>query len=156
MDGTHSRYSCIGSSSGCPFSFAFTQQCSHLTNDLGQLFPTPFNWFSQLSLVHYLSYSMAIVNRKSRIRIPRVSSKTKNYIVDMSGQFIINVAIAGVVRLRQSPPFFEVTILESLGIVQFLGFWSCYGSVIVGSIAHSSAVLWISYLSIFNLLFHHK
>jgi hypothetical protein len=44
--------------------------------------------------------------------------------VDVSGQFSIIVAVAGAVRLRQSPPFFEVAFLRSLAIVQLLGVFS--------------------------------
>jgi multisubunit Na+/H+ antiporter MnhE subunit len=41
--------------------------------------------------------------------------------VDISGQFSITVAIAGAVRLRQLPPFFEIAFMQSLAIAQFLG-----------------------------------
>lgn len=44
--------------------------------------------------------------------------------IDVSGQFSIIVSVAGAVRLRQSPPFFEVAFLQSLAIVQFLGLFS--------------------------------
>jgi hypothetical protein len=44
--------------------------------------------------------------------------------VDESGQFSIIIAVASAVRLRQSPPFFEVAFLQSLAEVQFLSLFA--------------------------------
>jgi hypothetical protein len=44
--------------------------------------------------------------------------------LDVSAQFSIPVAVAAVVRLYQSPPFFEIAFLQSLTTMQFLGLLS--------------------------------
>jgi hypothetical protein len=41
--------------------------------------------------------------------------------LDTSAQFTIPVTVAAVVRLHQSPPFFEIAFLQSLTTMQFLG-----------------------------------
>jgi hypothetical protein len=44
--------------------------------------------------------------------------------LDANGQFCIAVAIAATIRLTQSPPFFEISFMESLIAMQFLGLLS--------------------------------
>ena len=47
--------------------------------------------------------------------------KLQNTFLDVTACFTIPVVIAAVVRLHQSPPFFEIAFLQSLTTMQFLG-----------------------------------
>jgi hypothetical protein len=47
--------------------------------------------------------------------------KALNMFLDTSAQFTIPVSVAAIVRIKQSAPFYEITFLQSLMTMQFLG-----------------------------------
>ncbi|KAH0543890.1 hypothetical protein FGG08_001791 [Glutinoglossum americanum] len=88
-----------------------------------------------------------------------------NMFLDTSAQFTIPVAVAAIVRLKQSAPFYEITFLQSLMTMQFLGLLStiitaaCVGAV--GKVKTSTSRIMVVALyglldfSFFMSLVHH-
>jgi hypothetical protein len=71
---------------------------------------------------------VAIFGLRKRLRLRRYTQEyfqqVQNSFLDVSAQFTIPVAVAAVVRLSQSPPFFEISFLQSLTTMQFFGLLS--------------------------------
>lgn len=115
------------------FSIHFTLQWAHLTSISGEYF------IHLANDPHYRLRSLFVVlYGYRRQKIKDLGSEdctnlrdTQEYLrnlqaafIDASSQFSIIVAVAGAVRLRRSPPFFEVAFLQSLALVQFLGLFA--------------------------------
>jgi hypothetical protein len=57
-------------------------------------------------------------------RAVRRLEKLQDTFIDVSSQFTITITIAAVVRTKQNAPFFEITFIESLTMMQFAGFFA--------------------------------
>jgi hypothetical protein len=68
---------------------------------------------------------VAIFGLRKRLKLSRYTQEylqqVQNSFLDVSAQFTISVAVAAVVRLYQAPPFFEISFIQSLTTMQFLG-----------------------------------
>jgi hypothetical protein len=92
----------------------------------------------------------------------RISKDAQEYLqqvqdsfLDVSAQFSIPVAIAAVVRLYQSPPFFEISFLQSLTTMQFLSLLSTAIATVVAMPKHKDKrrILVISLYIIVHFVF---
>jgi hypothetical protein len=91
-----------------------------------------------------------------------ISKDTQEYLqqvqdsfLDVSAQFSIPVAIAAVVRLYQSPPFFEISFLQSLTTMQLLSLRSTAIATVVAMPKHKDKrrILVISLYIIVDFIF---
>lgn len=83
---------------------------------------------------------VAIFGLRKWLRLSRYTQEylqqVQNSFLDVSAQFTIPVAVAAVVRLYQSPPFFEISFLQSLTTMQFLGLLSTTLAALVAMPKH--------------------
>lgn len=87
---------------------------------------------------------------EGRKRARKYLEKTHLQFLDTSAQFTIVIAIAAVVRLRQSAPFFEIIFMETLLTIQFLGLLST--ALAAGVAAHRLSKLRIIVIALYGLV----